>query len=298
MPNSEQSTPDFRSGFVTLVGRPNTGKSTLINALVGEKIAITSTRPQTTRRIIRGVISRPQGQLILVDTPGLHRPRTLLGERLNAIVAEAYSDVDLIACCLPANESSGSGDERIISEISGKIPLIAIVTKSDSVPRDALPKRLLEVSKLAPWKEIIPVSARKGDQIEKLCELLISYLPTGPALYPDNQVNEDDDYMVFAELIREAALEEVSDELPHSIVVVIDEIQEKNIKTIFATLFLERPSQRIIVLGPGGERLKKIGTKARREIELVTGKQVFLNLHISIEKEWQRNPRSLEKFGF
>lgn len=292
---------EFRSGFVALVGRPNTGKSTLLNSLVGEKIAITSSRPQTTRRAIRGIIHRPHGQVILVDTPGIHKPKTLLGQRLNALVAETYSDVDLILCCLPADEEIGPGDKRIISEIIGSIPLIAVVTKSDRVAPSTLMEKLASIGELAQWQEIIPVSAKKDMNIEKLLNLLIANLPEGPALYPEDYVSEESEHDIYSELIREAALELLNDELPHSLMVTIEEItigDDGRTPIIYGKIFLERDSQKKILLGKSGERIKEIGTKARQAIESYRGERVFLKLHVGVESEWQRNPRALEKFGF
>lgn len=291
----------FRSGFVAIVGRPNTGKSTLLNALVGEKIAITSTRAQTTRRAIRGIVHRPEGQVILVDTPGIHKPKTLLGERLNVLVAQTYADVDLIICCLPADEEIGPGDKRIIGEISGSIPLIAVVTKSDRVAPATLMAKLGSVGALAEWKEIIPVSAKKDFQIEKLLTLLIANLPVGPALYPEDYISEENEQDTYSELIREAALELLSDELPHSLMVKIEEIgvgDDGKTPMIYGKIFLERDSQKKILLGKSGERIKEIGIKARQAIEKYRGEKVFLQLHVGVESEWQRNPRALEKFGF
>lgn len=292
---------EFRSGFVALVGRPNTGKSTLLNSLVGEKIAITSSRPQTTRRAIRGIIHRPHGQVILVDTPGIHKPKTLLGQRLNALVAETYSDVDLILCCLPADEEIGPGDKRIVSEIIGSIPLIAVVTKSDRVAPSTLMEKLASIGELAQWQEIIPVSAKKDMNIEKLLNLLIANLPEGPALYPEDYVSEESEHDIYSELIREAALELLNDELPHSLMVTIEEItigDDGKTPIIYGKIFLERDSQKKILLGKSGERIKEIGTKARQAIESYRGERVFLKLHVGVESEWQRNPRALEKFGF
>ena len=292
---------DFRSGFVALVGRPNTGKSTLLNALVGEKIAITSTRPQTTRRAIRGIVHRPQGQVIVVDTPGIHKPKTLLGQRLNALVAQTYADVDLILCCLPADEEIGPGDKRIITDISGSVPLIAVVTKSDRVAPATLMEKLGSVGALAPWQEIIPVSAKKDFQIEKLLTLLIAHLPEGPALYPEDYISEESELDTYSELIREAALELLSDELPHSLMVTIEEVavgEDGKTPVIYGKIFLERDSQKKILLGRSGERIKEIGIKARVAIEKYRGEKVFLKLHVGVESEWQRNPRALEKFGF
>ena len=292
---------EFHSGFVALVGRPNTGKSTLLNALVGEKIAITSTRPQTTRRAIRGIAHRPNGQVIIVDTPGLHKPKTLLGQRLNALVAESYADVDLILCCLPADEEIGPGDKRIIGEISGSIPLIAVVTKADRVAPATMMEKLANVATLAPWKEIIPVSAKKDFQIEPLLQLLIAHLPEGPPLYPEDYISEESETDIYSELIREAALELLNDELPHSLMVTIEEIKtgdDGKTPMIYGKIFLERDSQKQILLGKSGERIKEIGIKARQAIERYRGEKVYLSLHVGIESEWQRNPRSLEKFGF
>jgi len=293
---------EFRSGFVALVGRPNTGKSTLLNSLVGEKIAITSTRPQTTRRAIRGIVNRANGQVILVDTPGIHKPKTLLGERLNALVAQTYSEVDLIICCLPADEEIGPGDKRIISEITaGSIPLIAVVTKSDRVAPPTLMEKLASVGNLAPWKEIIPVSAKKDINCEKLLELLIANLPQGPALYPEDYISEESEHDIYSELIREAALELLNEELPHSLMVTIEEVttgEDGKTPVIYGKIFLERDSQKKILLGKSGERIKEIGTKARLAIEAYRGERVFLKLHVGVESEWQRNPRALEKFGF
>lgn len=294
-------TANFHSGFVAIVGRPNTGKSTLLNALVGEKIAITSSRPQTTRRAIRGIVHRAEGQVILVDTPGLHKPKTLLGQRLNALVAETFADVDLIICTLPADEEIGPGDKRIISEITGSIPLIAVVTKSDRVAPPTLMEKLASVGALAPWKEIIPVSAKKNFQIDTLLSLLIRHLPEGPELYPKEYISEESDNDIYSELIREAALELLEDELPHSLMVTIEEITvgaDGKTPMIYGKIFLERESQKKILLGKSGERIKEIGTKARQAIEKYRGEKVFLNLHVGIESDWQRNPRSLEKFGF
>ena len=293
---------EFRSGFVALVGRPNTGKSTLLNSLVGEKIAITSTRPQTTRRAIRGIVNRANGQVILVDTPGIHKPKTLLGERLNALVEQTYSEVDLIICCLPADEEIGPGDKRIISEITaGSIPLIAVVTKSDRVAPPTLMEKLASVGNLAPWKEIIPVSAKKDMNCEKLLELLIANLPEGPALYPEDYISEESEHDIYSELIREAALELLNEELPHSLMVTIEEVttgEDGKTPVIYGKIFLERDSQKKILLGKSGERIKEIGTKARLAIEAYRGERVFLKLHVGVESEWQRNPRALEKFGF
>lgn len=297
-----------RSGFVCLVGRPNSGKSTLTNALVGEKVAITSTKPQTTRHTIRAIIDREDSQLVLVDTPGIHRPRTLLGQRLNEAVREAYSSVDVIAMCLPADEKCGAGDAFIAREIAdaGNVKRVAVITKSDLGNRAMMPERLLEVMKLATdhgfvWDEVIPVSAKSGDQTELLISLLTKLVPEGPALYPSGQITDEPEDVMIAELIREAALEGVRDEMPHSIAVVVEEVTRKpnsKLINIQAFLYVERPSQKSIIIGTGGARLKEIGTDARREIERYLGAPVYLDLRVKVAKEWQRDPKALDRLGF
>lgn len=297
-----------RSGFVCLLGRPNSGKSTLINAMVGTKIAITSDKPQTTRHAVRAMVNRGDSQLVIVDTPGVHRPRTLLGQRLNQAVRENYSEVDVIAVCFPADEEGGAGDAFIAKEVAGikGSRRIAIVTKSDLAKKGAMPERLVEVSKLATahgfaWDEIIPVSAKSGDQIELLISILLKLVPEGPPLYPLDQLTDEPREVMIAELIREAALDGVRDELPHSIAVVIEEISERpdgKVLDIRAFLYVERPSQKAIVLGTAGARLKEIGTRARREIERYLAARVYLDLHVKVAKEWQRDPKALDRLGF
>jgi GTP-binding protein Era len=297
-----------RAGFICLVGRPNSGKSTLTNALVGEKVAITSTKPQTTRHTIRAIIDRGDSQLVLVDTPGIHRPRTLLGQRLNESVRDAYSSVDVIAMCLPADEKCGPGDTFIAKQIAdaGAVKRVAIITKSDLGVKALMPERLLAAMKLATdngfvWDEIIPVSAKSGNQTELLVSLLLKLVPEGSALYPSGQVTDEPEDVMIAELIREAALEGVRDELPHSIAVVVEEISRKpdsRLINIQAFLYVERPSQKSIVIGTAGARLKEIGTAARREIERYLGAPVYLDLRVKVAKEWQRDPKALDRLGF
>ncbi len=288
--------PVFRSGFCCFVGRPNAGKSTLTNALVGTKIVITSEKPQTTRRAVRGIVTRPDAQLVIVDTPGLHRPRTLLGERLNDVVRETLSDVDVIGLCVPADQKVGPGDRYIAAEVSGLgKPVVAIVTKADAASRDKLAGQLVTVSGLGEFAEIVPVSAETGEQVGLLTDLLVAQLPEGPPLYPDDVATDEDVEARIAELIREAALDGVRDELPHSIAVTVDEIQPR---AVFATLHLERPSQKGIVIGTRGTRLKRIGIRARSEIEQLLGHRVHLDLHVAVEADWQRDPKKLDRLGF
>jgi len=297
---------EFRSGFVCFVGRPNTGKSTLTNALVGEKVAITSNRPQTTRHTIRGIVHREDFQIILVDTPGLHRPRTLLGERLNELGKGTYSDVDVIGLCLPADEAIGPGDRWIYEQIRAVAPrttLIVIVTKIDKVPRDKVAAQLMAVSELVgDTAEIVPVSATKGEQLDVLIDVLVSKLPPGPAFYPDGELTDEPEQVLMAEFIREAALEGVRDELPHSLAVVIDEVTPRegrdDLIDVHAVLFVERDSQKGIIIGKGGARLREVGTAARTQIEKLLGTKVYLTLQVKIAKNWQRDPKQLRKLGF
>jgi GTPase len=291
----------FRSGFCCFVGRPNTGKSTLTNALVGTKVAITSAKPQTTRRAIRGIVNRPNAQLVVVDTPGLHRPRTLLGERLNDVVRTALAEVDVIGFCVPADERVGPGDRFIAAELAGlRSPVVAVVTKTDTVTRDQVAAQLMAVSELGDFAEVIPVSAVADVQVDLLADLLVAQLPTGPPLYPDDQATDEPTTTRIAELIREAALEDVRDELPHSIAVTVEEMFERRpgFVDIYATLHLERPSQKGIVIGAGGGRLTAIGTSARAEVEALLGHRVHLDLHVAVMGEWQRDPKLLDRLGF
>ncbi|MBF6351211.1 MULTISPECIES: GTPase Era [Nocardia] len=304
MPESGER--EFRSGFVCFVGRPNTGKSTLTNALVGAKIAITSSRPQTTRHTIRGIVHREHTQLILVDTPGLHRPRTLLGQRLNDLVRDTYSEVDVIALCIPADEKIGPGDRWIVQQVRQMAPkttLLGVVTKIDKVGRDQIAKQLLAVSELlGPDTDVIPVSAVKGEQVELLVDLIASKMPPGPAFYPDGELTDEPEETLMAELIREAALEGVRDELPHSLAVVIEEVlareEREDMLDVHALLYVERPSQKAIIIGKGGARLKEVGTNARKQIEHILGTRIYLHLHVKIAKDWQRDPKQLGKLGF
>ena len=300
---------EFRSGFVCFVGRPNTGKSTLTNALVGTKVAITSSRPQTTRHTIRGIVHRENFQIILVDTPGLHRPRTLLGQRLNDLVKDTYSEVDVIGLCLPADEKIGPGDRWICEQIRTVAPnttLIAIVTKIDKVPKDRLAAQLMAVSELVgPDTEIVPVSATTGEQLDVLTDVLTGQLPPGPAFYPDGELTDEPEEVLMAELIREAALEGVRDELPHSLAVVIEEVSPRAgrddlnpLVDVRANLYVERDSQKGIVIGKGGARLREVGTAARTQIEKLLGTKVYLDLRVKIAKNWQRDPKQLGRLGF
>lgn len=298
---------DYRAGFVAIVGRPNVGKSTLTNAMVGEKVAITSNRPETTRRNIRGIVNRPDGQLVLVDTPGFHRPRTLLGKRLNEMVQEALVGVDLVAVCFPADQKVGPGDRFITRESSyAGAPRIAIVTKIDKIKQDRLAHHLLEVSELADWDAVIPVSAKTHDNLDRLVDFLISEMPESQPLYPEDMTSEETTEEMIAEYVREAALEEMHEELPHSVAVAVQEIVERPeddpnkpvVLEIYVNLYVERDSQKAIVIGKGGSRLKKIGTEARKQIEKELGRRVYLHTHVTVAKNWQTDPKILRRFGF
>ncbi|MDP9393829.1 MAG: GTPase Era [Actinomycetota bacterium] len=301
-----------RAGFACFVGRPNAGKSTLTNALVGEKVAITSSRPQTTRHVIRGIVHRPDAQLVLVDTPGLHKPKTLLGQRLNDLVRTTWAEVDVVGFCLPADQPVGPGDRFIATELaaSGRQPKVAVVTKTDVVPRDRLAEQLMAVAQLGEqagidWAEIVPVSAVVGDQVQLLADLLVGLLPESPPLYPGGELTDEPEQVMVAELVREAALEGVRDELPHSLAVVVEEMlpregrpADRPLLDIRADVYVERPSQKAIVIGAGGSRLRDVGTKARGQIEALLGTPVYLDLHVRVAKDWQRDPRQLRKLGF
>ncbi|WP_405372831.1 MULTISPECIES: GTPase Era [unclassified Microbacterium] len=293
-----------RSGFVTFVGRPNVGKSTLTNALVGEKVAITSDKPQTTRRAIRGILNRPGGQLVIVDTPGIHKPRTLLGQRLNDLVEQVLGDVDAIGFLVPANEKVGPGDRRIAASLDGyrRAKKVAIVTKVDIASRDQITERLLEVNALREdWDAVIPLSAVTDDQLDILGDELLKLMPKGPPLYPAGIVTDETIDDRIAEIIREAALEGVRDELPHSIAVTVEDIAARegtDLTDIYANIVVERDSQKAIIIGHKGSRLADVGSRARAGIEPLVGGRVFLSLRVRVAKEWQRDPKQLGRLGF
>ncbi|WP_431800737.1 GTPase Era [Microbacterium sp. bgisy203] len=295
---------EFRSGFVTFVGRPNVGKSTLTNALVGEKVAITSDKPQTTRRAIRGIVNRPGGQLVIVDTPGIHKPRTLLGERLNDLVEQVLGDVDAICFLVPATEKVGPGDRRIAASLDGypRAKKVAVVTKTDLASRDQITERLMEADSLREdWDAVIPISAVAGEQLDVLADELLSLMPEGPALYEEGVVTDESLEDRIAEIIRESALEGVRDELPHSIAVTIEDISERDtgsMTDIHANVVVERDSQKAIIIGNKGSRLRDVGARARAQIEPLVGTKVFLKLHVRVAKEWQRDPKQLGRLGF
>ena len=299
---------DFRAGFISIVGRPNVGKSTLTNALVGHKVAITSGRPETTRHNIRGIVHGDNYQLVLVDTPGYHRPRTLLGKRLNDMVREALAEVDCVIFCLPANQRIGPGDQFIARELrSVRRPIIAVATKCDSVPRERVLEHLMAIEKLGEWSAIVPVSSFENKGIDRLREVLAQTVPLSPPLYPQDDISDESRETMIAEFIREAALEGVRDELPHSLAVQVEEIIERPkregddrppLLDIHVNVYVERDSQKAIIIGKKGARLKEIGTRARANIEEYLGRRVFLDLHVRTAKDWQSDPKMLQRLGF
>jgi GTPase len=308
---SQRSESGYAAGFACLVGRPNAGKSTLTNALVGQKVAITSSKPQTTRHTIRGIVSTPASQLVLVDTPGLHKPRTLLGERLNDVVREALLEVDVIGFCLPADQRIGPGDTFIAGELkeiqrAKRRPVVAIATKTDRVDKARLAEHLIAIDQLGEWDEIVPCSAVKGEQVDDVASVLSSFLPPSPGpLYPEGVLTDEPEAVMIAELVREAALEGVRDELPHSLAVVVEEMvpregrpEDNPLLDVRVNVFVERPSQKAIIIGRGGSRLREVGTNARRGIEALLGQKVFLDLHVKVAKDWQRDPKQLQRLGF
>jgi len=275
-----------------------------MNALVGTKVAITSSRPQTTRRVIRGIVRRPDAELVIIDTPGLHRPRTLLGERLDSLARSTLGEVDVIGFCVPAIERIGPGDKYLASELAKQTgtPVVAIVTKTDQVASEQVASQLAAIAGLGDWADIVPVSAVTGFQLDVLTDVLVGFLPPGRALYPDGELTDEPEQQLVAELIREAILEGVRDELPHSIAVVVEEMASRegrsDIIDVHAVMYVERPSQKAIVIGAKGARLKQVGSAARRQIEALLGSRVYLDLRIKVAKDWQRDPRQLRRLGF
>jgi GTPase len=293
----------MKSGLVALVGRPNVGKSTLLNALLGQKLAIVSDKPQTTRSAVRGVLHRPEGQIVLVDTPGLHKPRTLLGQRLNDLVRGTLAEVDLVLQLVDAAAGVGAGDRFLAAELAKvDTPKLCVVNKLDAASRARMVAALQAAADLGDFAEIVPVSARDGTQLDLLVELILRHLPEGRPLYPEGHTSDEPEQHLVAELIREKALAVVRDELPHSVAVLVEEMgpdpEREDLLVIRANLFVERASQKPIVLGKRGSVLRDIGTRARAELEALFGTQVYLDLRVKLAKEWQRDPRQLSRLGF
>jgi len=294
-----------RSGFACFVGRPNAGKSTLTNSLVGSKVAITSNKPQTTRHAIRGIVHRPDAQLIIVDTPGLHRPRTLLGQRLNDLVYETWSEVDVVGFCVPADQKIGPGDRYIaeqLAKVAKRTPVVGVVTKTDLATKQQVAEQLLQLEQVMDFADLVPVSAVDSFQMDTLGDLLVGHLPEGPQLYPDGELTDEPETTLMAELIREAALEGVRDELPHSLAVGIEEMIPRegrdDLVDVHAIIYVERQSQKSIVIGRRGERLREVGSRARTHIQKLLGSKIYLDLHVKVAKDWQRDPKQLRRLGF
>jgi GTP-binding protein Era len=312
MSGTEPVPTEFRSGFACIIGRPNVGKSTLTNALLGSHVAITSDKPQTTRHAIRGVLNGPAAQLVVVDTPGYHKPRTVLGRRLNDLVRATWSEVEMLIMCVPANQKIGPGDEFIAkqSAAAGRKTRIGIVTKTDLASPDQVAEQLVALDRLGesvekPFSDLVPVSAQDGTNIQTLTEVLFSHLPVGPKMYPDDVITDEPDSTLVGELIREAALKRMNDELPHSIAVVVEEMELRPgrpendpLVDVIAFLFVERDSQKPIVIGKRGEGIREIGTAARTRIEALLGTKVFLDLKVKLAKDWQKDPKQLRRLGF
>ena len=308
--NFRQVGGDYRAGFACLIGRPNAGKSTLTNAMVGQKVAITSSKPQTTRHTIRGVVTGEDAQLVLIDTPGLHKPRTLLGERLNDLVRATLLEVDVIGFCLPSDQRVGPGDAFIAHELeelrrARPRPMVALATKADLVDKARLAEQLIAIDQLGSWDAIVPCSATTGEQVDVVIRELSARLPTSPPLYPEGVLTDEPEAVVIAELIREAALEGVRQELPHSLAVVVEEMVPREgrhpdhpLLDLRVNLYVERDSQKAIIIGRGGSRLRDVGTRSRGQIEALLGQRVFLDLHVKVAKDWQRDPRQLRNLGF
>jgi len=303
---------EFRSGFACIVGRPNVGKSTLTNQLVGQKISIISKQPQTTRHAIRGIVHSEKGQIVLVDTPGIHKPKTLLGSKLNELVKQTWSEVDVILFCIPADQKIGPGDKFIAQEIMkySKKPKIGVLTKIDSVKQNVIAERLVELDKLAKelkfgWEEIIPISSQTGENLDNLIGLIIKYLPEGPELYPQEVITDESIEIMISEYIREAALEDLREELPHSLAVVVQKIEtdenrpaDKPLMKIYAEIYVERDSQKGIIIGNKGSKLKEIGSTSRKQIENLVGMKVYLDLQVKVALNWQTDQNQLTKLGF
>jgi len=292
----------FRSGFVALMGRPNTGKSTLLNALVGSKVAITSKKAQTTRTNIRGVLTTPDHQIVFVDTPGIHKPRTALGERLNETANRASGEVDLIVFVVDAQQPVGRGDQFVATQVTAAgTRAICVVNKIDAVGKGTVLEQLEAASKLATFEEIIPVSAREGLNVGKLHRLILERLEPGPAYFPEEMLSDQQLEVQITEIIREKALWLLHEEVPHSVAVGLDEMtrrEEDDVLEIHASIYVERDSQKGIVIGKGGSMLRDISTRARKELERLLGEHCYLRCQVKVRKDWQQHPAEVERMGY
>jgi GTP-binding protein Era len=295
----------MKSGFVAVVGRPNVGKSTLVNALVGSKVTITSSRPQTTRNTIRGVVTgpnseNPEYQIVLVDTPGLHKPRTELGSRLNSMVYGTLADADVVLFLIDAAAPIGPGDRRIAERlVEASSTVVVVVNKADKGSRTEIAEQLVRAGEWD-FAAYVPISAKEGSGLEALIEEIVVRLPDGPRYYPEGMTTDQPESLVVSEIVREKFLERLRDELPHSLLVRIEDMEQRDngLLDITADVIVERKSQKGIVIGKGGELLKIAGTEAREELEVLFGTKVNLSLHVVVEKDWQIRGQILDRFGF
>lgn len=291
----------YRSGFVSLVGRPNVGKSTLLNQILRSKVAITSDRPQTTRNSIRGIYTTPEAQLVFVDTPGLHKPVTALGKRLNRTVRSTLGEVDVVVFLVDVADGVGTGDKYIADVLSGlSVPVVVALNKADLVDPHRLGEAAHQVRGLGDWPAL-PTSGRVGAGVPELVRVIVEHMPEGPLFYAPDMVTDQPERVLVAELVREKVLELTREEVPHSVAVVVDEFDvdsETDRMRIQATIYVERESQKGIVIGKHGSLLKQVGTGARKEIELLLGRHVFLDLRVKVERDWQRRAAMVDRFGY
>lgn len=289
----------LRSGFVTLIGRPNSGKSTLVNQLVGEKISIVTDKPQTTRNIIRGIVTRPEGQLVLVDTPGVHKPIHRMNSLMMKSVRDAISDVDVLALMVDASQRFGKGDQFALELVAPLSPTkVLILNKVDRIRKPDLLPLIDMYSKLAKFEEIVPVSALSGENVETLVKVLFQLLPSGPPLYPEDQLTDRQERSIAAEMIREKLINLTEEELPYSMAVSVDRFEESEaICRIYATIHVERETQKGIVIGKAGRLLKEAGIAARQDLEKLLGRQVYLELHVKVTADWREDDEALRNFG-
>jgi GTPase len=288
-----------RSGVVTIAGRPNSGKSTLVNHLVGEKVSIVTDKPQTTRNVIRGIVTRPEGQIVFQDTPGIHKPIHRMNDRMMKMVRNSLRDVDVLTLLVDASVPFGGGDEYTIELVkSVPLPKILLLNKIDKIQKQDLLPRIERYSKLMDFEQVIPISARKGENVESYVTALFQLLPAGPPHYPEDQISDQMERNIASEMIREKLIDLTRDELPYSAAVVIDRFEEgDDLHRIYATVFVERESQKAIVIGKGGSMLKSIGTAARKELESFFRVKIYLELHVKVSKGWRDDESRLRDLG-
>jgi len=290
----------FKSGFVAIVGRPNAGKSTLVNHLVGEKVAIVTSRPQTTRNRIQGIVNRENAQIVMIDTPGLHRPESALGRQMMGEVEAAIEAVDIVALLLDVSEEFGLGDRRAVERLQRvESKRFLLLNKIDRLPRAELLPKIEKLSKLGKFDEIIPISALKGDGVDRALEKMIEYLPVGTPQFPTDQYTDQPERFLAAEIVREKAMASTTQEVPHAVAVICDAFEEaSNLIRIRATIYVDREGQKGILIGKGGGSLKQIGTLARKELETILGTKIFLELYVKVLKNWRENPQIVRQLDW